>query len=381
MSASLLAETGRCVACGLCLPYCPTYRKNQSEADSPRGRILLTQAVAQGALPMNEKFIAHLDLCLTCRACENACPNHVPYGAIVDEARALIRGKRVPSMSQRLAALLVAHPIWWRIGGLGLRLANLIGLNKLVPGLPAVSRQYRWKTCYPANNAIGEVSLFLGCATSSLDPETLAAAIYVLHRMGYTVHIPPAQTCCGGLHRQAGDRIGAEALEKRNLASFGDMPVLTVASGCGARLVETMPERVQDISTFLSAAPNWDGIEIKPLEAKIAVHDACTLRNVLKAERAPYTLLQRIPGAEIISLPGNAQCCGGAGSYMLTQPEMAGSLGDDKITACQQVGPDYLATSNIGCALHLANGLGRGVKVVHPVSLLAKQLGFDGELP
>jgi glycolate oxidase iron-sulfur subunit len=381
LSASLLAETGRCVACGLCLPHCPTYNKTRSEADSPRGRILLTQAIMQGVLPMNEKYIAHIDLCLACRACESACPNHVPYGQIVDEARAMIRNKRPAALLQRIAAHLVANPIWWRLGGMSLRLANLFGLNKLIPAIPTVSRQYRWKTHYPAANQAGEVGLFLGCATSALDAETLAAAIFVLNRLGYTVNIPPAQTCCGGLHRQMGDKAGAKKLEQRNLAAFNDMPVLAVASGCGARLIETMPERVQDISTFLAKSARWDGIGLKPLAATIAVHDACSLRNGLKAEKHPYSLLKRIPGADIRTLSGNDQCCGGAGSYMLTQPAMAKRLRDDKINACRTIKPDYLATSNIGCALHLAKGLGDSVKIAHPVWIVARQLGFEGELP
>jgi glycolate oxidase iron-sulfur subunit len=197
------------------------------------------------------------------------------------------------------------------------------------------------------------------------------------------VHVPSSQTCCGGLHRQAGEKAQAEALEKRNLAAFGDMPLVAVASGCGARLIESMPERVQDISAFLATAQGWDQLEIKPLPARIAVHEACSLRNVLKADQAPYALLKRIPGAEIVALPGNDQCCGGAGSYMLTQPAMAGSLLNDKIPACRETAPEFLVTSNIGCALQLANGLtkaGLKVKLMHPVALLAKQMGFDGEL-
>lgn len=380
MGNSLLAETGRCVACGLCLPHCPTYRKTQSEADSPRGRILLTQAVMQGVLPMNEKYIAHIDLCLTCRACESACPNQVPYGRVVDEARAMIAEKRALSLTQRIAGHLAANPAWWRIGGASLRLANQLGLNKLIPAIPAVSRQYRFKTRYEAANPVGEVSLFLGCATGALDAETLAAAIFVLNRLGYTVHIPPSQTCCGGLHRQAGDRAGAEVLEQRNLAAFGNLPILSVASGCGTRLIETMPERVQDISAFLAKAGGWENVTLQPLEAVIAVHDACTLRNGLKAEKHPYTLLKRIPKADVRPLPGNAQCCGGAGSYMLTQPDMANRLRDDKMSACRTINPQYLATSNIGCALHMAKGLGDNVKVAHPVWILARQMGFEGEL-
>jgi glycolate oxidase iron-sulfur subunit len=336
----------------------------------------------QGTLPINARYIEHIDLCLSCRSCENACPNHVPYGDIVDEARVLIREKCTLKLPRRLAAYLVANPVWWRIGSMSLRLANLLGLNKLIPAIPTMSRRYRWKARYVAATPVGEVSLFLGCATSVMDSETLASTIFVLNRLGYTVHVPSSQTCCGGLHRQTGDKAGAEALEKRNRAAFGDMPLVAVASGCGARLIESMPERVQDISAFLANAQGWDQLEIKPLTARIAVHEACSLRNVLKADKAPYALLKRIPDAEIVALPGNDQCCGGAGSYMLTQPEMAGSLLNDKISACREIAPEFLVTSNIGCALHLVNGLtkaGIKVKLKHPVALLAKQMGFDGE--
>ncbi len=329
---------------------------------------------------MNDKYMAHIDLCLTCRSCESACPNHVPYGEIVDEARARIGEKRPLTLSQRVAGYLAANPVWWRLGGMGLRIANLLGLNKLTPAIPAVARQYRFKARYEAANPLGEVSLFLGCATSVLDAETLAASIFVLTRLGYTVHIPSGQTCCGGLHLQAGDQASANALKQRNKAAFGEMPILAVASGCGARLIETMPDRVQDISAFLAKASGWDRVTFTSLAATIAVQDPCSLRNGLKAEKHPYTLLKRIPGADIKPLPGNAQCCGGAGSYMLTQPAMANRLRDDKISACRTINPDYLATSNIGCALHLAKGLGDKVRIAHPILIVARQMGFEGKL-
>lgn len=372
----LLTETGRCVACGLCLPYCPTYHKTQSEADSPRGRILLTQAVLQGAIPLNERYMAHMDLCLTCRACERACPNHVEYGVIADGARAMIRAQRSASLAHKLAMMLVASPTLLKVAGFSLRLANLLQLQKIIPRLPATPKQRRWQPVYPATNVRGEVSLFLGCASNVLDGDTLAASVYVLNRLGYTVHIPPTQTCCGGLHQQAGD--SASDMDARNQLAFADnMPVLAIASGCGARLLDLMPDKFQDISAFLAEAEGWDDIVFAPLKAKIAVHEPCSLRNMLKSETSAYSLLKRIPQADVASLPGNAQCCGGAGAYMLTQPAMAQKLRDDKISQVQKTAPDYLATSNIGCNLHLADGDElKQVKIVHPVLLIAQQMGF-----
>ncbi|HEY7987304.1 MAG TPA: (Fe-S)-binding protein [Methylophilaceae bacterium] len=373
----LSAETGRCVACGLCLPHCPTYRKTLSEADSPRGRIMLTQGVVQGVLPINEKYMAHLDLCLTCRSCERVCPNHVQYGVIADAARRLIRQQRPASLSQRAAEYLVASPKLLKLAGFVLRLTTLLGLHGLAPSVfPRTPKQRRWQASYPAPSARGEVCLFLGCASNIFETDVLAASIFVLNRLGYTVHIPHNQTCCGGLNQQAGDN--AADLNTRNLqafAEFADLPVLCIASGCGARLLDLMPERFQDINAFLKDA-DWQGVTLQALPAKVAVQDPCSLRNILRAETAPYQLLKRIPRLEVVSLPGNTQCCGGAGSYMLTQPEMAVRLRDDKIAAIDNVQPDYVATANIGCALHIARGT--RARIVHPVTLLAGQMGYKG---
>jgi glycolate oxidase iron-sulfur subunit len=218
------------------------------------------------------------------------------------------------------------------------------------------------------------VYLFLGCASSILESDVLAASVFVLNQLGYTVHVPHDQTCCGGLHQQAG--ASAEALDTINLQAFSqspEAPVLCIASGCGARLLDLMPQRFQDINAFLANA-DWRETELQALPAKVAVQDPCSLRNMLRAEAAPYRLLKLIPQLEVVALPGNTQCCGGAGAYMLTQPEMASRLRDDKVSAIDKVQPDYVATANIGCALHIARGT--RTRIVHPVTLLARQMGF-----
>ena len=181
---------------------------------------------------------------------------------------------------------------------------------------------------------------------------------------------------------------------RHNLEAFGDETetVLTTASGCGAVLREyrmylsdsvaaSFGGRVMDISEFLARA-DWSRLTLQPLPVRIAVHDPCTLANVLRQEKAPYALLSMIPQAEIVPLPENSLCCGGAGTYPLTQPEMAARLRADKLRHIKSTMPAILATSNIGCALHLAAGLretGVDIEVVHPVVLLEKQIQEQGE--
>jgi glycolate oxidase iron-sulfur subunit len=389
-NSALTQEADRCVACGLCLPYCPTYRKTQSEADSPRGRIQLIKAVSEGKLQPSPRFAQHIDLCLSCRACESACPNGVRYGALADNARAMIAKK--PDWKRNTLNWMLERRSATAIAGRVARFGQVSGLRRvataLLPSikptadlLPQVPAQESWRPCYPASNAKGEVSLFLGCVTSVADTDTLRAAIYVLNHLGYSVRVPQDQGCCGGIARQSGDAEASARMLDKNAQAFGehaDLPVISVASGCGSGLRDHMGKRVTDISAFLAAA-DWGDVVPDAFEGTIHVHDACTLKNAMRQHSEVYTLLKRIPQADVRPLPSNGQCCGGAGTYMLTQPAMARTLRDDKISACATSGARLLATSNIGCALHIASGLreaGMAVEIAHPVVILARQLGW-----
>ena len=383
----LIIEADRCVACGLCLPHCPTYRKTGSEADSPRGRIQLMRAVAQEILPNNERFKEHIDLCLSCRSCESACPNSVNYGALVDTTRARFIQKKNLALtlakpfirSRRLTNFLI-WPLWL------LQKLNLKGaLQSILPAakaLPLITKPVRWQPLYPATaSRKGSVSLFLGCASSALDSQTLQASIFVLNQLGFDVHAPASQTCCGSIARQAGDGEEAATLITANAASFNTAwPILTSASGCGAGLKDYLTtHKIQDISEFLVSC-DWSNTKITPLKQRIYVQDPCTLRNVLKSHLAVYSLLKKIPDADIQALPGNSQCCGGAGAYTVNQPEMAGRLLNDKLDALISNDVTMLATSNIGCSLHIAQGLRAQhshIEVIHPIQIIARQMGWN----
>jgi glycolate oxidase iron-sulfur subunit len=387
--ASLIIEADRCVACGLCLPHCPTYRKTGSEADSPRGRIQLMRAVATEVLPNNDRFKQHIDLCLGCRSCESSCPNNVNYGALLDATRAqFIAQKSIwfslakPFIRYRNLAALLLWPLWL------IQRCKLDGLLKfLLPAakiLPSISQPSPWKSLYPAKaDKQGAVSLFLGCASSAFDRQTLQASIYVLNQLGFDVHIPAQQTCCGSIARQMGDATETARLVKKNNAAFAaELPLLSVASGCGAGLIDSLPRHnIVDISAFLLNC-DWGHTEIAGLAQPIYVQDPCTLRNVLNSQTAVYSLLKKIPHADIQPLPGNNQCCGGAGAYMLTQTSMATSLRDDKIAVIKANNVAILATSNIGCSLHIADGLREHnlkVTVLHPIQIIAQQMGLNPE--
>jgi glycolate oxidase iron-sulfur subunit len=307
---------------------------------------------------------------------------------------------------------------WLRRSGL-LGNARLALLEAQLPHIGSPSGGARsWGEVYPSTGKPrGEVGLFLGCVARLADVETINAGIFVLNRLGYTVHVPRTQTCCGALHRHGGDQRVAEQLAHQNMGAFNELNlagIISMASGCGSQLSEysmTLPvsassdaqreegklsleapdswqarsfdAKVFDIGEFLAAAEGWDDVSFAPLPHIIAVHEPCSLRNVLRASRHAYALLDRIPEARIVPLGGNDQCCGAAGTYFLDQPAMAQALLRDKLAAVEASGARYLATSNIGCSMHIASGLRKtvhetapGIEVLHPVTLLARQMGI-----
>src|SRR3569623_2064364 len=187
--------------CGMCLPHCPTYHVTRDEAESPRGRISRVQGLVAGRLPYSAPLAAHLDHCLSCRACEAVCPSGVQYGAIIDGARAALAPPR-PAAPQLRRWQRSGAPAWARRLGLR-RNAALARLDAVLPPLPPIEP---WQPYYPARGtARGDVALFLGCVSDLADRGALHGAIHVLTHCGYGVHVPPAQTCCGALHQPQGD--------------------------------------------------------------------------------------------------------------------------------------------------------------------------------
>ena len=401
----LLQLADQCVKCGFCLPHCPTFRLYRDEAESPRGRISLIQGLLAGDIPDSARLGAHLDHCLECRACETVCPSLVQFAELMDGARAvraakaprwrrsirrlvldLLSGSRAPGYLRALSRLYVISGAARAARRLGLlRRPSLAVLDGLAARLrPSARRVEPPDAALPARADTGSAAvrpygLFVGCVGRGLQPDLAGAAMTVLRRLRIPVLMPQEQVCCGAMHRHNGEPDAADALLSRNRAAFAGCTAVGLASACTAELKSAL-DAVEICRLLVDA--DWPGdVQPAPLHALVAVHEPCSHRNVLRDTAAIYRLLERIPSLRVVPLPGNDACCGAAGTYLLQHPETALTLAADKVAALSRLQPEFLVTTNSGCAAHLAaraQAAGLAVDVLHPVELLARQLHYSG---
>jgi glycolate oxidase iron-sulfur subunit len=395
------AKLTQCVHCGLCLDACPTYQELGTEADSPRGRIHLIRALEEGTLSLDTKVVRHLDLCLGCRACETACPSGVPYGRIIEEARAFVE-----STYQRS---------WWdawRRHALAAILPNPERLRVLLAPVRALQRLRLWQvvtrfvplarliptlseprslpeTVESVGAEQGRVGFLGGCVMQEVFAETNEATVRVLARNGFRVIVPSGQKCCGALHLHGGLREEAKRLARRNLDAFpDDLDAIVVnAAGCGSTLKEygdlladdpsygeraaAFSARVRDVTEFLAGLSNR--VQLRPLALRVTYHDACHLAHGQQIRAQPRALLKQIPNLELVELAEADVCCGSAGSYNLVEPAMSRRLLERKVTHIANSGATCVVAANPGCAMQIQAGLrrrGLAIRVAHPVDLL-----------
>lgn len=418
--ASVLQETLRqaetsCIKCGFCLPVCPTYNLTGSEAASPRGRIDMMVAVADGVLEP-EDIVEPLELCLGCRACETACPAGVEFGRLLEAGRAvagaeqptsrlggwlqrLLLERILPSPHRlyRLASLMRVYQISGaqalvRLSGLLPRLApRLAVMETLLPAVPSAKFRQSLPLETPAHGEErGRVLLLAGCVTPQVLPEVNRATVRVLARNGYRVLATPAQPCCGALQAHANDLEGARRLARRHIADFeastADWLVVN-AAGCGALMkdyghllgddpdfaarAEAFGARVRDVSELLAAAPLQGPLH--PLPLRVAYDDPCHLSHGQRIRQQPRELLRQVPELELLDVPDSDWCCGSAGTFNLFHPQTADSLLDRKMAHLVSAQPDVIASGNPGCLLQLRQGAARhglSAEILHPIEML-----------
>ncbi|MES2788074.1 MAG: heterodisulfide reductase-related iron-sulfur binding cluster [Planctomycetota bacterium] len=409
-----------CVHCGLCTSACPTYLETGDENNSPRGRIYLMRAVTDGRLEMTNTVKRHLDLCLDCRSCETACPSGVQYGRLIEPFRVDMHkaeARRGHDSSKGWFNRFIMYGLFpypdrmrWALWparimqAMGVdRLAESTGLTKLLP-----QRLQRMQSQLPKLQPAGprfpdflpaigprraRVGLFTGCVADAMFSHVNWATARVLQANGCDVVIPKSQACCGAIHYHSGADQPALDFANQNSKAFADdldAVVINVA-GCGAMLkdyghiskeiapgnhqqeqqLEKFAHKVRDISEFLAElGPIAPTGEIK---MRATYHDACHLVHAQKIREQPRDLLSLVPGLELIPLVESEICCGAAGSYNLTEPEMSDRLAERKLSNILATKPQAVITGNAGCSLQIQASIrkaGHKIWVAHPMEIL-----------
>lgn len=418
-------ELSNCIRCGFCLPACPTYRETGLEAASPRGRIALMKAAADGHMHAGDDLRRQLDLCLGCRACEPACPSGVQYGSLLEQAKdAIEEHTKHPAWVEWIRAMAFKHLFvnqkrmrllggairFYQKSGLQ-RAVRSLGLLRILPDhmrrmeavLPEASSSgvaLELGTFIPAKGPKrGTAGMFSGCIMDILFLETNKNTVKLLSEAGYDVIIPPGQNCCGALHAHSGEMEGARKLAANNVRAFKEAGVDVIVSnagGCGAMLkdyehvlqdvldgrdgitredAKRFSEQVKDVSEiFTELAPLDDPGE---LDARVTYQGSCHLQNVMKVKHAPRQILRGIRCVRYVELHESDRCCGSAGIYNVVQPEMSGRILDEKMEHVKRTRADVLVTSNPGCLLQMKHGIHKAglhkeMRAVHLVDLLAE---------
>ena len=422
-----------CVRCARCLPVCPTYRETLNEVQSPRGRLALIRAVEDGRLELTSSGVEeHLYHCLDCRACNTVCPAGIPIGETIIAARSAIAQKRPrPKVQQAILDFVFADQRRLEFSFFFLRIAQSLGLDRIArrlplpPSLKAMtnmlpsklgrplrqrisSRQFSLTTpvkyagqANPSPTRRGEqmrVGFFVNCVMNVAFADTSAATMRLLQRMGCEVIAPTSLGCCGAPQDDQGGKPTARAFAKRLIAEFekhGDLDaIVTDSAGCGSMMKEychllhddpQWAARAQAFSAKVRDANEFLGALVKanppthPLAQRVTYHDPCHLLNTQKVKAQPREMLRAIPGIEFVELPDSHWCCGSAGIYNITHPDMAHKVLQRKIDAIASTHAQILVTANPGCMMQIQMGLrerGLAVKVMHVSDVL--EMAYTG---
>jgi glycolate oxidase iron-sulfur subunit len=382
-------ELAACVACGLCLPHCPTYRVTGLEAASPRGRITAMRAVQWDGAPVDTTFARYMEECVQCRGCEAACPSSVPFGHLMEGARATLREQPAQRRSPlRLLAewlgyrlLLPRHVLLLAFTWVLLVAQRLHLVPKSVT-LPRLSIRSLVRPLRPTRE-LGEadVYLFTGCVMDAWQRDVHRAALAVMTAAGAGAALPGrGGDCCGALHVHAGRVDEGRRLAERVIASMpGDTPIVVDSAGCGAAMKDyghlldsaearAFAARVRDFGEWARD----QSLPLQPTRQRVVVQDPCHLRHVQRAAVPTHEVLAR--AYDIVATDDDGLCCGAGGVYAVMQPDLAGAIRDRKVDALRRAGrtdSPLVASANPGCIMHLR---GAGLDVRHPAELLAAAL-------
>lgn len=376
-----------CVHCGFCTATCPTYQLLGDELDGPRGRIYLMKSFFEGG-EVTRETQAHLDRCLTCRNCETTCPSGVEYHTLLDIGRAAIEEKVGRPLGEKvlrtaLRTVLPKPEIFDPLLKTGQLLRPVLP-KALKQKIPANSVKAKPR---PSETHSRKMLILEGCVQPSLSPNTNAATARVLNKLGIQVISAKEAGCCGAVDYHLNAHEAGLQRARQNIDAWwphieaGVEAIIQTASGCGAFVIEyghllkddpkyaAKAEKITHLSKDLVEVLAQEDLSRLTVKASktLAFHCPCTLQHALKLNGAVEAVLRQV-GFSLTPVANAHLCCGSAGTYSVTQPELSRQLRDNKLDALERGKPDMIATANIGCQTHL-NGAGR-TPVRHWIEIL-----------
>ena len=376
-----------CVSCGLCLPYCPTYRVTGDERMSPRGRIALMRSAGTKEFNPTPEWIHSMDTCVQCRGCETACPSAVPFGELISDTKKALASVRKLPLTIRIGLLILNKPrlltgitfFIWVLQKLGF----MRNSSYIPSGVPLFKRQF--KTTYSSQDPV----LFTGCVMESWTPWVHTAALKTLAFFGVNVATSGKNVgCCGALHEHSGLRsVSIKMAENVMNEMPTNGPVLVNSAGCGAMLKEygkllgtekakQFSERVFDVHEWIAKNCNLPNTIEK--KERLVVQDPCHLRHAQNSHQYVREVLS--PFVEIVELPDEGLCCGAGGAFSVSQKKLSTEIRKLKRTAFAEVNTKgeklRVVSANPGCVTHLQS---EGFEIKHPLEVVAEYVNEISE--
>jgi len=412
-----------CMHCGMCLPTCPTYDMTGMEIHSPRGRIRMIKAVADGELDLTDNFKDSIDFCLDCQACVTACPAGVEYGQLVEAAQLHIeahnrntgKDSKIKNFTlywlfsnlkrlQVIGRLIYLYQrtgierLIQKTGVLKFISAKLHDLTFMAPEMPAKKKYLYNNTDLKTNRTNIKVGVLAGCVQDVFFRDVNQDTLDVLNINGYEIFMPETNICCGSVHGHNGELEMARQLARQLITTYEQAKVDYIvlnSAGCGAYMKEyeklladdslyaerakIFSQKIKDITELLDEH-EWRIPEVSN-KLSVTYHEPCHLVHTQKISQQPRNLIQKIPGIEYHELNESTWCCGSAGIYNITRYDDSMKILERKMMNIQATGVSHVVTGNPGCMIQLIFGTKKynvDVKIIHPVSLLNRAYQLEG---
>lgn len=407
-------EIGECVKCGACQAHCPTYRESRREGSVARGKIALAGAVLKGSMELDEGVRRDIEMCLMCGSCVHKCPNKVPTHEIVGALRRqMSRRQGLSPLGKKVGTVLGSRMLMKTLAkgsalftplllkkipeasGLRLRFPLAAMRDRTLPHIPFRNLFDRCPEFTPGQPGKPVIGFFAGCSLTYIYPEVGAALIRLLNRLGYGIHLPRGQQCCGipALSSGAGELVEELAAgNARAFGKYGESQIVTACASCLGGIghyyrtmkadYRQLTDKVVDFTVFLcqeglveklAALPRWEK------RTTVTYHDPCHLKSQgITAE--PRALLRALPNVDFVEMEGADLCCGLGGTFSVSHYRESQAIGARKIPGLLASGASKVATVCPGCIMQLQDSSNRaaaGVRAVHLIDLIEQALGQE----